>query len=103
VVATGSSSAVPAVEGLDGLDFWTNREAVWAERIPESLIVLGVGAVGAELGQFYNRMGADVTLVEYHDRILARLDRDAGTLLRERFEQEGIRVLSVLNSKAGEE
>ncbi|MGH3066374.1 MAG: dihydrolipoyl dehydrogenase family protein [Gaiellaceae bacterium] len=106
VVATGSSSAVPQVEGLDGLDFWTNREAVWAGHIPASLIVLGVGAVGAELGQFFRRMGSEVTLVEYHDRILARLDADAGTLLRERFEQEGIRVLvdsnSVRAEKAGD-
>ena len=102
VVATGSSSAVPAVEGLDGLDFWTNREAVWAGHIPESLIVLGVGAVGAELGQFFRRMGSEVTLVEYHDRILARLDPAAGTLLRERFEQEGIRVLVNSNTVKAE-
>ncbi|HUF01832.1 MAG TPA: NAD(P)/FAD-dependent oxidoreductase [Gaiellaceae bacterium] len=93
VVATGSESAVPGVEGLAELDFWTNREAVWAGEIPGSVVVLGVGAVGAELGQFYRRMGADVTLVEYHDRILARVDPDAGALLRERFEEEGIRVL----------
>ena len=99
VVATGSTSAVPPVEGLEGLDFWTNREAVWAGHIPESLVVIGGGAVGVELGQFFHRMGADVTIVEYHDRILARLDRDAGVLLRERFEQEGIRVLVDANSK----
>ena len=47
-------------------------------------------------------MGTDVTIVEYHDRILARLDRDAGTLLRERFEQEGIRVLVDANSERAE-
>ncbi len=93
VVATGSDSAVPAVDGLAGLDFWANREAVWAGEVPEHLLVLGVGAVGAELGQFYRRIGSEVTLVEYHDRILARLDPDIGALLRERFEEEGIRVL----------
>jgi pyruvate/2-oxoglutarate dehydrogenase complex dihydrolipoamide dehydrogenase (E3) component len=93
VVATGSESAVPPVDGLSELDFWTNREAVWAGEVPESLVVLGVGAVGAELGQFFRRLGSEVTLVEYHDRILARLDPDAGGLLRERFEEEGIRVL----------
>ena len=93
VVATGSDSAVPPVEGLAGLDYWTNREAVWAGEVPEHLLVLGVGAVGAELGQFYRRLGSEVTLLEYHDRILARLDPDAGALLRERFEEEGIRVL----------
>jgi len=103
VIATGSSSAVPPVDGLQDVEFWTNREAVWTDRIPASLIVLGGGAVGVELGQFFHRMGADVTIVEYHDRILARLDRDAGTLLRERFEQEGIRVLVNSNSERVEE
>ena len=102
VVATGSTSAVPPVEGLEGLDFWTNREAVWPGRVPESLIVLGGGPVGVELAQFFRRMGTDVTIVEYHDRILARLDHDAGTLLRERFEQEGIRVLVNANSERAE-
>ena len=60
--------------------------------------MLGGGAVGVELAQFFRRMGSDVTLVEYHDRVLARLDPDAGALLRERFEQDGIRVL--VNSHA---
>jgi pyruvate/2-oxoglutarate dehydrogenase complex dihydrolipoamide dehydrogenase (E3) component len=102
VVATGSTSVVPPVDGLDGLDFWTNREAVWSGQVPESLIVLGGGAVGVELGQFFRRMGAEVTIVEYHDRILSRLDPDAGTLLRERFEQEGIRVLVNATSERAE-
>ena len=93
VVATGSDSAVPPVEGLEGLDFWTNREAVWAGEVPEHLVVLGGGAVGVELGQFFRRMGSEVTLIEYNDRILARLEPDVGALLRERFEEEGIRVL----------
>ena len=93
VIATGSSPAVPPVDGLDEVDYWTNRDAVWASRVPESLLVLGGGAVGVELAQFFSRVGSEVTLVEYHDRILARLDPDAGTLLRVRFEDEGICVL----------
>jgi pyruvate/2-oxoglutarate dehydrogenase complex dihydrolipoamide dehydrogenase (E3) component len=93
VVATGSTPAVPPVDGLSGLEFWTSRDAVWTEQIPESLIVLGGGPVGVELGQYFSRMGAEVTIVEHHDRLLARLDPDAGALLRERLEGEGIRVL----------
>ena len=93
VIATGSVPSLPPVEGLDGAEYWTNREAVWASRMPRSLVVLGGGAVGVELAQFFSRMGSEVTLVEYHDRVLARLDPDAGALLGERFEQDGIRVL----------
>jgi pyruvate/2-oxoglutarate dehydrogenase complex dihydrolipoamide dehydrogenase (E3) component len=93
VVATGSSPAVPPVRGLDEIDYWTNRDAVWAKEVPGSLLVLGGGAVGVELAQFFHRIGSEVTLIEYHDRILARLDPDAGALLRERFVGEGISVL----------
>jgi pyruvate/2-oxoglutarate dehydrogenase complex dihydrolipoamide dehydrogenase (E3) component len=93
VVATGSSPAVPTLDGLDDVDYWTNRDAVWASEIPASLVVLGGGAVGVELAQFFRRMGAEVTIVDHNDRLLARLDPEAGALLGERFEQDGIRVL----------
>ncbi len=93
VVATGSTPEVPPVEGLAELDFWTSRDAVWAGRVPESLVVLGGGPVGVELAQFFHRMGAQVTVVESNGHILARIDRDAGELLRERLEEEGIRVV----------
>jgi pyruvate/2-oxoglutarate dehydrogenase complex dihydrolipoamide dehydrogenase (E3) component len=92
VVATGSSPAIPSIEGLEDVDYWTNREAVWTDRIPKSLVVLGGGPVGVELAQFFQRMGSRVTLVEYNDRILSRLDPDVGALLAERLGGEGIEV-----------
>ena len=92
VVATGSSPAIPAVEGLGEVDFWTNRDAVWANAVPESLVVLGGGPVGSELAQFFHRLGSRVTILESHDRLLARLDPVAGTLLGERLADEGIHV-----------
>jgi pyruvate/2-oxoglutarate dehydrogenase complex dihydrolipoamide dehydrogenase (E3) component len=94
VVATGSAPAVPPIDGLADVDYWTSREAVWTDRIPKSLAVLGAGPVGVELAQFFHRMGSRVTVVEHNDRVLARLDPDAGALLAERLEQEGI-VLQV--------
>ena len=93
VVATGSQPAIPPIDGLEDVDYWTNREAVWASSVPGSLLVLGGGPVGVELAQFFSRMGVDVTLVESNEHLLARLDADAGTLLAERLEQDGIRVL----------
>jgi pyruvate/2-oxoglutarate dehydrogenase complex dihydrolipoamide dehydrogenase (E3) component len=93
VIATGSVPAIPPLEGLTDVEYWTNREAIWASSIPASLIVLGGGAVGVELAQFFRRMGAEITLVENSGHLLARLDADAGLLLAERFAQDGIRVL----------
>jgi len=92
VIATGSSPAVPQVPGIESVGFWTSRDAVWAGEVPESLVVLGGGPVGVELTQFFHRMGTRVTIVESSDRILSKLDPEAGTLLRQRFEEEGIDV-----------
>jgi len=93
VVATGSHPAVPELEGLEDVDYWTNRDAVWASEVPAGLVVLGGGAVGVELAQFFRRLGSDVTIVEHNEHLLARVDADAGELLAERFGQDGIRVL----------
>jgi pyruvate/2-oxoglutarate dehydrogenase complex dihydrolipoamide dehydrogenase (E3) component len=92
VVATGSSPAVPPIDGLADAPFWTSRDAVWADATPSSLLVLGGGPVGAELAQFFRRMGATVTIVETNDRLLSSLDPEAGALLGERFAGEGIEM-----------
>jgi pyruvate/2-oxoglutarate dehydrogenase complex dihydrolipoamide dehydrogenase (E3) component len=107
VVATGSSPAVPPIDGLADTHFWTSRDAVWAEAVPASLVVLGGGPVGVELAQFFRRMGASVSIVERSGRILSRLDPDAGNLLRERLAGEGIdvrtgvQVVSVVGAAPG--
>ena len=93
VVATGSRPAIPPLEGLDGVEYWTNREAIWASAVPGSLVVVGGGPVGVELAQFFRRMGSDVTLVDRNDHLLARLDPDAGALLADRLEDDGVRVV----------
>src|SRR2546430_681546 len=70
VLATGTEPAVPPIPGLAGTPYWTNREAIRATEVPESLVVLGGGAVGLELAQVYARFGAAVTVVEALDRLL---------------------------------
>jgi pyruvate/2-oxoglutarate dehydrogenase complex dihydrolipoamide dehydrogenase (E3) component len=93
VVATGSTAAVPPLDGLEDVEYWTNHEAVWASTVPASLVVLGGGPVGSELAQFFRRLGSEVALVEHNEHLLARVDADAGRLLAQRFEEDGIRVL----------
>ena len=92
VVATGSSPAKPPIDGLDGVPYWTSRDAVWADAVPESLVVLGGGPVGAELAQFFSRMGSRVTIVETNERLLSKIDPEVGELLQQRFVDEGIDV-----------
>ncbi len=92
VLATGTSPAVPPIDGLSGTPYWTNREAVEADRLPESLIVLGGGAIGCELAQVFARFGSRVTVVEAAPRLLSVEEPESGDLLRKIFEEEGIEV-----------
>ena len=92
VVATGSRPAIPPVEGIDEVEYWTNREATRTHQVPESLVVLGGGPVGCELAQFYARMGAKVTIVERGEALLGRIHSDAGEVLADAFREDGIDV-----------
>jgi pyruvate/2-oxoglutarate dehydrogenase complex dihydrolipoamide dehydrogenase (E3) component len=73
ILATGTLPAMPPIEGLDAIDdAWTNREATTAKRIPERLVVMGGGTVGVELGQAFQTLGSQVTLIEGERRLMPR-------------------------------
>jgi len=92
VVATGSSPFVPPVEGLDGVEYWTNEDAAATHEIPASLAVMGAGPVGSEFAQFFARLGSHVTVIEHGPRLLGRVHQEAGELLLDVFRSEGIDV-----------
>jgi pyruvate/2-oxoglutarate dehydrogenase complex dihydrolipoamide dehydrogenase (E3) component len=92
VINTGTAPAVPPIPGLAGTPFWTNREAVEAKRVPGSLVILGGGAVGLELGQVFARFGSQVAVVEGAGRLLPMEEPEAGDLLARVFGREGIGV-----------
>jgi dihydrolipoamide dehydrogenase len=92
VIATGSRPAIPPIDGLDSIEYWTNREATRTHKLPRSLVVMGGGPVGAELAQFFSRMGSQVTIVERGDHLLGRVHPDAGEVLADLFREEGIDV-----------
>jgi len=94
VIATGTVAALPPVEGLADIDFWTNRGALHTETVPDSLIVLGGGAIGCELAQVFARFGAEVTIVEFAPRLLALEEPEVGEILKNVFEADGIKVLT---------
>ena len=81
VIATGSSPAVPSIDGLADAVLDESRRGLGRRKSRESLAVLGVGPVGAELAQFFRRMGAEsVTIVETNDRLLSEARSEAGEL-----------------------
>ena len=74
IIATGSKpSTLPFIE-LDKERIITSTEALKLKEIPKHLIVIGGGVIGLELGQVYKRLGAEVTVVEYMDRIIPTMD-----------------------------
>lgn len=92
VVATGARTVIPPIPGLDTIPYWTNREALETEEVPSSLVVLGGGAIGAELAQVFARFGSRVTVVEAAERLLPLDEPEAGDLLGDVFSAEGIDV-----------
>jgi pyruvate/2-oxoglutarate dehydrogenase complex dihydrolipoamide dehydrogenase (E3) component len=92
VINTGTTPFVPPIEGLAATPYWTNHEAIEAEEVPSSLVVLGGGAIGVELGQVFARFGAKVSVVEGSDRLLPPEEPEAGRLIAEVFAREGIAV-----------
>jgi dihydrolipoamide dehydrogenase len=95
VLATGTSAAIPPIPGLAEARPWDNRSVTAAKELPRRLIVLGGGAIGAEMAQCYRRLGTEeVTVVEGADRLLPREEPFAGEQVRAAFEAEGIRVFT---------
>jgi pyruvate/2-oxoglutarate dehydrogenase complex dihydrolipoamide dehydrogenase (E3) component len=70
ILAGGTRSALPPIEGLREAEPWTNREATTAKEVPGALVILGGGVVGTELSQAYRSFGAEVTLIEGERRLL---------------------------------
>jgi pyruvate/2-oxoglutarate dehydrogenase complex dihydrolipoamide dehydrogenase (E3) component len=91
VVATGSRPALPPIEGIADVPHWTTADATSAKAVPSSLVVVGGGASGVELAQLYQRLGADVTIVQ-RSRLLTKMAESAATLLQDRLEDDGVRV-----------
>ncbi|MBT2396975.1 NAD(P)/FAD-dependent oxidoreductase [Streptomyces sp. ISL-100] len=92
VIATGSRPQIPPVPGLDQVPYWTNRDAIAAKESPQSLIVLGGGAVGLELAQAFARFGTAVTIVEATERLLPVEEPETSSLLTDVLGAEGITV-----------
>ncbi len=94
VVATGTLAAVPPLPGLAATPYWTNRRAIEAAGLPSSLLVLGGGSVGLELGQAFARFGANVTVIEAADRLLPLEEPEVGDLLAKALMSEGMHVVT---------
>jgi pyruvate/2-oxoglutarate dehydrogenase complex dihydrolipoamide dehydrogenase (E3) component len=90
VLATGARAWVPPL--FEEIPHWTNREAIAAETVPGSLLVVGGGPVGLEIGQVMARFGAAVTIVEADERLVASEEPEASEMITDILRREGVTV-----------
>jgi dihydrolipoamide dehydrogenase len=94
LIATGSASAPLRGVELDGDRIGTSTAALAYPEVPERLVVIGAGYIGMELGSVWRRLGSEVTVVEYLDRILPGVDAEIVRHARLAFEQQGLSMVT---------
>jgi pyruvate/2-oxoglutarate dehydrogenase complex dihydrolipoamide dehydrogenase (E3) component len=92
-INVGGRASVPDWPGLAEVPYLTNTSMMGVDRLPEHLIIAGGSYIGLEFAQMYRRFGAEVTLVEYADRLISREDPDICDLAKSILEKEGVRVI----------
>ena len=100
VIATGSRSATPPIDGLAEVSAWSNREVTTAKSVPRSLLILGGGVVGVEMAQAWSSLGSEVTIVEGTDRILAREEEFASEQVAAALDGHGVAIRTGMKATA---
>ncbi|MDL2341786.1 MAG: NAD(P)/FAD-dependent oxidoreductase [Patescibacteria group bacterium] len=98
MIATGSKPLIPAIEGLTDTDFLTNENIFKLAKLPASLVVIGGGPIGCELGQALAMFGCQVTIISQDERLLPRDEPEASAALQASLEQYA-NVRLVFNAK----
>jgi dihydrolipoamide dehydrogenase len=93
IVATGASTLVPPAWNVDGEKVVTYIEAITQERLPESVVIIGAGAIGVEFATVWNSYGSEVTLVEMLPHLVPLEDEEVSLELEKAFKKNGINYL----------
>lgn len=107
ILATGARSNSLPFAPIDGKKIIGYRQALVPEKIPDSMAIIGSGAIGSELAYFYHSLGTKVTIIEYMDNIVPLEDEDVSAQLSRSFRKAGIKVMTSSGvqsaDKSGEE
>jgi mercuric reductase len=93
LIATGATTKIPNIEGLDKIDYLTNVSLFDLEEKPVSLTIMGAGYIGLEIAMAYNRLGVKVRVLEFTDRVLRTQTPDISEALESQMRKEGIEML----------
>ncbi|PKP16624.1 MAG: mercury(II) reductase, partial [Bacteroidetes bacterium HGW-Bacteroidetes-23] len=93
IIATGATTNIPNIEGLNKIDYLTNVSLFDLEEKPESITIMGAGYIGLEIAMAYNRLGVKVRIIEFTDRPLRTQTSDITDVLEAQMKSEGIEIL----------
>ncbi len=93
IIATGATTNIPDIEGLQDIGFLTNATLFNLEEKPESITIMGAGYIGLEIAMAYNRLGVKVRIIEFTDRVIRRLTPDISDAIESYMHEEGIEIL----------
>ncbi len=91
IIATGSKPITPAAFNYDKKRVITSTEALMIKKVPKKMIIIGAGVIGLELGSVYARLGTEIEVVEYLDRIIAGMDHDCSKELMRSLKKLGMK------------
>jgi dihydrolipoamide dehydrogenase len=89
LISTGSLPVIPSIKGLKREEIYTNKEILEIEELPESLIIIGGGAIGMEFAGFFCSMGTKVSVFEIMPEILPGTDKELAKMLKKEIEKKG--------------
>ncbi len=104
IIATGSKPITPAAFNYDKKRVITSTEALNIKKVPKKMVIVGGGVIGLELGSVYARLGTEVSVIEFMDRIIAGMDKDCSKELQRALKKIGVKFYlghAVTDVKAG--
>lgn len=91
-IATGTKPLVPPIPGLDTVDYLTNENLFYLEEIPESMFIIGGGAIGCEMAQAFSRLGSRIILAHLDPHLIPLADEEAARLLEDELKKDGAEI-----------
>lgn len=93
LIATGASPSLPAIPGIDTVDYLTSTTLLELKKVPKRLTVIGSGYVGMELGQLFHNLGSEVTLIQRSERLLKEYDSEISEVVEKALVEQGINLV----------
>ncbi len=99
LIATGASTFIPSIKGIDKIDFITNVNIFNLKKKPKSVIIIGGGPLGMEFSQIFHHFGVKVIVLQRSERVIPKFDSMLGDELQKYLQEEGITIYTKADSK----